>query len=444
MLLKPANTANSRQLLNETMALVLAGGRGSRLKQLTDNRAKPAVHFGGKFRIIDFVLSNCINSGIRRVGVVTQYKSHSLLCHLQSGWSFLRNQMNEFIDLLPAQQRVDEINWYRGTADAVYQNLDIIRGHGPKYVVVLAGDHIYKMDYAAMLMDHVNLGAKVTVACIEVPRSEASAFGVMAIDESRKINAFVEKPANPPSVPGKDDTSLASMGIYIFNADYLYELLQDDIKDEQSHHDFGMDVIPRVVEEGTAFAHPFSLSSVGSDPDVRPYWRDVGTIDSFWEANMDLASVKPELDIYDQHWPIWTSQAMSPPAKFVQDRNGQQGMTINSMFSGGTIVSGSFIMSSVLFTNVRVESFCTIDQAVIFPDVVIGAGCRLHRVVIDKGCVLPDGLVVGENAADDARRFQRSERGIVLVTKEMLAELRASEKALAPVQAAVRKAQAKV
>ncbi|EIS3743770.1 glucose-1-phosphate adenylyltransferase [Aeromonas hydrophila] len=423
MLLQPANTAQSRQLLNETMALVLAGGRGSRLKQLTDNRAKPAVHFGGKFRIIDFVLSNCINSGIRRVGVVTQYKSHSLLRHLQSGWSFLRYQMNEFIDLLPAQQRVDEVNWYRGTADAVYQNLDIIRDHGPKYVVVLAGDHIYKMDYAAMLLDHVNMGARVTVACIEVPRDEASAFGVMAVDGDRKINAFVEKPANPPAMPGKPDTALASMGVYIFEAEYLYQLLEEDLANPASHHDFGMDVIPRVVQEGTAYAHPFSMSCVGSCPQKRPYWRDVGTVDSFWEANMDLASVTPELDIYDQDWPIWTSQNMTPPAKFVQDRNGQHGMTINSMFAGGTIVSGSFIVSSVLFTNVRVDSFCTLDQAVIFPGVEIGPGCRLRRVVIDKGCKLPEGLVVGENACEDARRFYRSEQGIVLVTKEMLARL---------------------
>ena len=422
-MLQPANTAKARQLLNETLALVLAGGRGSRLHQLTNNRAKPAVHFGGKFRIIDFVLSNCVNSGIRRVGVVTQYKSHSLLRHLQSGWSFLRNQMNEFIDLLPAQQRVDEVNWYRGTADAVYQNLDIIRDHGPKYVVVLAGDHIYKMDYAAMLLDHVNMGARVTVACIEVPRSEASAFGVMAVNEDRKINAFVEKPANPPAMPGKADTALASMGVYIFEAEYLYQLLEEDLANEDSHHDFGMDVIPRVVKEGSAYAHPFGMSCVGNSPEQKPYWRDVGTVDSFWEANMDLASVTPELDIYDESWPIWTSQKMTPPAKFVQDQNGQHGMVINSMCAGGAIVSGSFINSSVLFANVRVDSFCTLDQTVVFPGVEIGTGCRLRRVVIDKGCKLPEGLIVGENACEDARRFYRSEQGIVLVTKDMLAKL---------------------
>lgn len=423
MRLQPADTATSRQLLNETLALVLAGGRGSRLHQLTDNRAKPAVHFGGKFRIIDFVLSNCVNSGVRRIGVVTQYKSHSLLRHLQSGWSFLRNQMNEFIDLLPAQQRIDEVNWYRGTADAVYQNLDIIRDHAPKYVVVLAGDHIYKMDYAAMLLDHVNLGARVTVSCIEVPRAEASAFGVMAVDEDRKINAFIEKPANPPAMPGKADRALASMGIYIFEAEYLYQLLEEDILDECSKHDFGMNVIPRVVREGNCYAHPFSMSCVGGHPEHPPYWRDVGTVESLWEANMDLASVTPRLDIYDENWPIWTSQKMVPPAKFVQDKNGQHGMTINSMFTGGTIVSGSFIVSSVLFTNVRIHSFCTLDQAVIFPGVEIGPGCRLRRVVIDRGCQLPGGLVVGENADEDARRFYRTPQGIVLVTKAMLARL---------------------
>jgi glucose-1-phosphate adenylyltransferase len=423
MSLQPTSTAKARQLLNETMALVLAGGRGSRLQQLTDHRAKPAVHFGGKFRIIDFVLSNCINSGLRRVGVVTQYKSHSLLRHLQSGWSFLRYQMNEFVELLPAQQRVDEVSWYRGTADAVYQNLDIIREHAPKYVVVLAGDHIYKMDYAAMLLDHVKLGAKVTVACIEVPRNEASAFGVMAIDEDRKIQRFVEKPSDPPAMPGKPDTALASMGIYIFEAEYLYQLLEEDLANEESHHDFGMDVIPWVVREGTAYAHPFSLSCVGGGQQTRPYWRDVGTVDSLWEANMDLTSVTPELDIYDQDWPIWTSQKMIPPAKFVQDDNGQHGLAINSMFAGGTIVNGSFITSSVLFPNVRVGSFCTLDQAVVFPQVEIGAGCRLRRVIIDKGCQLPEGMVIGENADEDARRFYRTEQGIVLVTKEMLARL---------------------
>lgn len=423
MLLEPSNTGKARQLLNETMALVLAGGRGSRLKQLTDSRAKPAVHFGGKFRIIDFVLSNCVNSGIRRIGVVTQYKSHSLLRHLQSGWSFMRNQMNEFIDLLPAQQRVDEVHWYRGTADAVYQNLDIIREHKPRYILVLAGDHIYKMDYASLLLDHMRLGGKVTVGCIEVPRSEASAFGVMGVDGDRKINTFVEKPADPPAMPDKPEMSLASMGIYVFDAEYLYQLLEEDIQDECSHHDFGMNVIPKVVQQGVAFAHPFGLSCVGCSEGSRPYWRDVGTVDSFWEANMDLASVVPELDVYDQHWPIWTSRSMMPPAKFVQDRNGQHGMTINSLFSGGTIVSGSFITSSVLFTNVRVHSFCTLDQTVIFPGVEVGTGCRLRRVVVDKGCVLPDGLVVGENADEDARRFYRSEQGIVLVTRDMLEQL---------------------
>ncbi|MGY6039106.1 glucose-1-phosphate adenylyltransferase [Aeromonas sp. AE23HZ002T15] len=423
MLLSPNNTAKSRQLLNETMALVLAGGRGCGLHQLTDSRALPAVHFGGKFRIIDFVLSNCVNSGIRRIGVITQYKSHSLLRHLQSGWSFLRYQMHEFIELMPAQQRVDEVHWYRGTADAVYQNLDIIREHAPKYVVVLAGDHIYKMDYTAMLLDHVKLGARVTVASIEVPRQEASAFGVMTQGEDRRIESFIEKPAQPAPMPGRPDSALASMGLYIFNADYLYQLLEADLADPHSHHDFGRDVIPKAVREGVAYAHPFADSCVGASAQQRPYWRDVGTLDALWEANMDLTSVTPELDVYDQDWPIWTSQKMLPPAKFVQDRHGQHGMVINSQLAGGTIVNGSFILDSVLFPNVRVDSCCTLEQAVIFPQVEIGAGCRLHRVIIDKGCTLPEGLVVGENADEDSRRFHRTGQGVVLVTREMLARL---------------------
>lgn len=414
----------ARQLPNRAVALVLAGGRGSRLKALTDHRAKPGVYFGGKFRIIDFALSNCINSGIRRIGVITQYKSHSLMRHLQRGWSFLRNEMNEFVDVLPAQQRVDEEHWYRGTADAIYQNLDILRTYRSDYVVVLAGDHIYKMDYSRMLVDHVLLGAEVTVACIEVPRKEASAFGVMAIGEDRKISAFVEKPADPPAMPGKDDVSLASMGIYIFNTAYLERLLEEDIKLEGSTHDFGKDLIPKAVGEGKAFAHPFGLSCVLEDQNAQPYWRDVGTVDAYWEANLDLASVTPELDVYDEAWPIWTLQEQLPPAKFVQDRNGSHGMTLNSLVSGGCIVSGSLVINSVLFSQVRVHSFCTIDSAVILPQVTIGRGSRLRRCVIDRGCEIPENLIVGENADDDARRFYRSEGGVTLITKDMLAKLK--------------------
>ena len=410
-------------LVRRTIALVLAGGRGSRLKQLTDRRAKPAVYFGGKFRIVDFALSNCVNSGIRRIGVITQYKSHSLLRHLQRGWSFLRAELNEMVDLLPAQQRVDEEHWYRGTADAIYQNIDIIQSSNPEFVVVLAGDHVYKMDYSLMLADHVASGAGCTVGCIEVPRAEASAFGVMAVNEERTIIEFVEKPANPPAMPGNDAVSLASMGIYIFNAKYLYELLDADIADASSSHDFGKDVIPRVVKEGRAIAHPFSMSCVSSTPDAAPYWRDAGTIDAFWEANLDLASVTPELDIYDTNWPIWTSQRQLPPAKFVQDAEGKHGQTINTMVSGGCIVSGSVVSNSVLFSSVRVHSYCVIDQAVLLPEVTIGRGCRLSRVVVDRGCSLPDGLVIGEDPVADAERFERTDNGVVLVTRDMLARL---------------------
>ncbi|WP_028455772.1 glucose-1-phosphate adenylyltransferase [Chitinilyticum litopenaei] len=413
----------ARQLPNKSVALVLAGGRGSRLKALTDHRAKPAVYFGGKFRIIDFALSNCLNSGIRRIGVITQYKSHSLLRHMQRGWSFLRAELNEFVDLLPAQQRVDEEHWYRGTADAVYQNLDIVRTYKSEYVVILAGDHIYKMDYSRMLLDHVEKGGKCTVACIEVPRNEASAFGVMAVNADRQITAFVEKPADPPAMPGNEDISLASMGIYIFNTDYLAQLLEDDIRNPDSSHDFGKDLIPKIVSQGEAYAHPFGLSCVQSDESGAPYWRDVGTVDAYHAANLDLASVTPELDMYDRDWPIHSYQEQLPPAKFVQDRNGSHGMTLNSLVSGGCIVSGSLVLNSVLFSKVRVHSFCTIDSAVILPDVTIGRSCRLRRVVIDRSCEIPDGMVIGENAEEDARRFYRSENGVVLVTRDMLAKL---------------------
>ena len=413
----------THQLVRHTVALILAGGRGSRLKQLTDTRAKPAVYFGGKFRIIDFALSNCLNSGIRRMAVVTQYKSHSLLRHLQRGWSFLRAELNEMVDLLPAQQRAGEEHWYRGTADAIFQNMDIIRSSKPKYIVILAGDHVYKMDYSIMLKDHAAFEAGCTVGCIEVPRAEAGAFGVMAIDASRQITAFVEKPADPPPMPGNDAVSLASMGIYIFDADYLYQLLNDDLANPQSEHDFGKNVIPRAVADGRALAHPFGLSCVSRDKEAESYWRDVGTIDAFWSANLDLASTVPELDIYDTDWPIWTYQRQLPPAKFVPDKDGNHGIYANTVVSGGCIVSGSNVAHSVLFSEVRVHSDCYIDQAVMLPDVTVHRHCRLRKVVIDRGCVIPEGLVVGEDAALDAQRFERSEGGVVLITREMLSRL---------------------
>lgn len=418
----PVDLASSFDLPKRAVALVLAGGRGSRLKNLTDRRAKPAVYFGGKFRIIDFALSNCLNSGIRRIGVITQYKSHSLLRHLQRGWAFLKVEMNEFVDLLPAQQRVDEESWYRGTADAVFQNLDIIDGYDADFIVVLAGDHIYKMNYALMLADHVAHGRPCTVGCIEVPKAEATAFGVMATDDSRLITDFVEKPADPPTMPGRPDTSLASMGIYIFDAKYLFEALRHDMADPASSHDFGKDIIPRAVAQRNAVAHPFGLSCVGTRPGQQPYWRDVGTIDAYWDANIDLTATDPLLNLYDTRWPIWTYQPQLPPAKFVHNLAHRRGMAIESMVSGGCIVSGR-TWRTLLFSNVRVHSYAQVDWSVLLPDVEVGRHARLSRVVVDRGCVIPEGMVIGEDPADDARRFLRTDNGITLVTREMLARL---------------------
>jgi glucose-1-phosphate adenylyltransferase len=409
-------------LPKRAVALVLAGGRGSRLKHLTDRRAKPAVYFGGKFRIVDFALSNCLNSGVRRIGVITQYKSHSLLRHLQRGWAFLKSEMNEFVDLLPAQQRLDESSWYRGTADAVWQNMDIIDGYRADYVIVLAGDHIYKMNYALMLADHVDKAREVTVGCFPVRREEASDFGVMAIDERNNILEFLEKPPNPPGMPGRPDMSLASMGIYIFNAAYLRQELERDIADPASNHDFGKDIIPHAVRNGCAVAHPFSLSCVTTHPGDEPYWRDVGTIDAYWDANIDLTATVPRLDLYDTRWPIWTYQPQLPPAKFVHNTGDRRGSAIESLVSGGCIISGK-VFRSVLFSSVRVHSHAHVDWAVVLPGVHIGRGARLNRVVVDRGCEIPDGMVIGEDAEADARRFYRSEKGITLVTRDMLAAL---------------------
>jgi len=412
------------QLARRTFVFVLAGGRGSRLMQLTERRTKPAVYFGGKFRIIDFTLSNCINSGLRRIGVVTQYKSHSLLRHIQSGWSFLRSELNESVELMPAQQRVDETQWYSGTADAVFQNLDIIRGErAPLYVLVLAGDHVYKMDYSIMLADHVQHGLGVTVGSLEVPRDEASAFGVMAVDDERRIAAFVEKPADPPSLPGQPDRCLASMGIYVFTAEYLYRVLEEDAARTDSTHDFGKDIIPKAVAEGQALAHSFSMSCVPLPSGAPPYWRDVGTVDAFWAANLDLTSVQPDLDMYDPDWPIWTYQQQLPPAKFVHDLDGRRGTAVNSLVSGGCIVSGAHVSKSVLFSSVGVHSYAKVSESVVLPDAVIQRGCRLHKVVVDRRCVLPEGLVVGEDPQADAQRFHRTPSGVVLITREMLAKL---------------------
>jgi glucose-1-phosphate adenylyltransferase len=411
------------RLTRRALALVLAGGRGSRLKQLTDRRAKPAVFFGGKFRIIDFALSNCLNSGVRRICVLTQYKAHSLLRHLQMGWSFLRPEMNEFLDLLPAQQRLDEATWYRGTADAVYQNFDIFRAADPEYFVVLAGDHIYKMDYSNMLQDHVDKGADCTVACVEVPIEEASGFGVMAVDSSMRIVDFLEKPKNPPEIVGRPGRALASMGVYVFSAEFLYAELERDHRDGTSSHDFGKDVIPHLVSRGRAVAHSFEESCVKTTPEAEAYWRDVGTIDSYWSANIDLVTPVPSLDIYDRNWPIWTYQQQLPPAKFVFDDDDRRGMAVDSMVSGGCVISGATVRGSLLFSNCRVNSHARTSGAVLLPEVEVGRRARLTNVVVDRGCHIPEDLVIGEDPEFDARRFDRSDQGIVLVNADMLAAL---------------------
>lgn len=411
------------QPVRQTIALVLAGGRGSRLQALTEHCAKPAVPFGGKFRIIDFVLSNCLNSGVHRIGVLTQYKSHSLMRHVQHGWSFLRNEFNEFIDLLPAQQRIDEESWYRGTADAVYQNLDILRSHRASYILVLAGDHVYKMDYASLIADHVEQGAPCTVACIVVPLAEASAFGVMTVDATRRITRFEEKPSQPQAMPGQPDQALASMGVYVLNAEYLFAALEADVKNPTSSRDFGKDLIPAMVARGDAVAHSFDLSCVKTSPEAPSYWRDVGTVDAYWAANIDLTAITPELDLYDQAWPIWTYQPTLPSAKFVFDDDGRRGMAVDSLVSGGCIVSGSEVRRSVLFSGVRVHSFSSVEEAVILPGADIGRHCRLRKVVIDEGCRIPAGMTIGFDASADAQRFYRSPLGVVLVTSAMLAAL---------------------
>jgi glucose-1-phosphate adenylyltransferase len=412
-----------QRLSQRAIALVLAGGRGSRLHHLTDRRAKPAVFFGGKFRIIDFVLSNCINSGIRRIAVLTQYKAHSLLRHLQMGWSFLRPEMNEFLDLLPAQQRLDEATWYRGTADAVYQNFDIFRAARPEYFVVLAGDHVYKMDYAHMLARHVESGADCSVACIDVPIEQGSEFGIVDVDASGKIRNFLEKPKNPPSMPGRPDRALASMGVYVFTADFLYAELERDTRDPGSSHDFGKDVIPNLVSRGLAAAHNFEESCVKTTSDAEPYWRDVGTIDAYWAANLDLCSPLPSLDIYDVNWPIWTYQQQLPPAKFVFDDEDRRGMAVDSMVSGGCIISGAHVSRSLLFSVCRVNSHARTREAVLLPEVEIGRYARLTKVIVDRGCTIPAGLVIGEDPVLDAQRFHRSEGGVVLVTSDMVGAL---------------------
>ena len=413
----------SAPLSRHAMAYVLAGGRGSRLFELTDIRAKPAVYFGGKFRIIDFALSNALNSGIRRIAVATQYQAHSLIRHLQRGWNFFRPERNETFDILPASQRGSEEKWYLGTADAVFRNLDIIRDYETRFVVVLAGDHIYKMDYEPMLQQHVEQGADVTVACIEVPRLSATGFGVMRVDAKDRIVDFLEKPANPPAMPGDPESALASMGVYVFDTKFLAEVLRQDAADPNSSHDFGKDIIPRLVKEAKAVAHPFSRSAIRPSSGAAPYWRDVGTIDSYFAANIDLTEVVPDLDLYDRNWPVWTYSEMNAPAKFVHDYPGRRGSATASLVSGGCVVSGSSIWRSLLFNDVRVNSYSSVELTVALPGVHIGRSVRVRNVIIDRGVRLPEGLVVGEDPVADARHFRRSEGGVCLITQKMIDQL---------------------
>ncbi|MFE8032736.1 glucose-1-phosphate adenylyltransferase [Thiohalocapsa marina] len=407
------------RLTRDTLALILAGGRGARLHELTQRRTKPAVPFGGKFRIVDFPLSNCVNSGIRRIGVLTQYKAHSLILHIQKGWGFLRGEFGEFVELWPAQQRVTETAWYTGTADAVFQNLDIISNHDPAYILVLAGDHVYKMDYGAMIAHHVESGADMTVGCIEVDAARARDFGVMRVDAAGRVCAFVEKPAQPPTIPGRDDLALASMGIYVFNRDLLFDALVRDADTEGSAHDFGKDLIPLLVAGSRVMAYPFRDPLTGE----QSYWRDVGTLDAFWEANLELIGVTPPLNLYDNSWPIWTYQEQLPPAKFVFDEDDRRGMAVDSMVSGGCIVSGAMVRHSLVFSSVRVNSYASVTDSVLLPNVQIGRHCRVRRAIVDRWCTLEEGTRIGYDPdADRAAGYRVTASGITLVTPDMLGQ----------------------
>ncbi len=412
-------------LARDAMAYVLAGGRGSRLMELTDRRAKPAVYFGGMSRIVDFALSNAINSGIRRIGVATQYKAHSLIRHMQRAWNFMRPERNESFDILPASQRIDELHWYEGTADAVYQNIDIIESYAPRYMVILAGDHIYKMDYELMLQQHVNSGADVTVGCLVVPRKDATGFGVMHVDANDTITAFVEKPKDPPGIPGNPDMALASMGIYVFETRFLFDQLRRDAADPESKRDFGGDIIPYIVRHGKAVAHRLTDSCIRAADEIEEYWRDVGTLDAYFEANLDLTDVVPKLDMYDRDWRIWTDQIVASPAKFVHDEEGRRGRAISSLVSQDCIVSGATAWRSLLFTGVKMGSFSACEEAVILPYCNIGRHAQLKRVIIDSGVRIPEGLVVGEDPELDARRFRRTDNGVCLITRPMIERLEA-------------------
>jgi glucose-1-phosphate adenylyltransferase len=416
----------TKRLTQRSMVFVLAGGRGSRLKELTDRRVKPAVPFGGKARIIDFALSNAMNSGIRKMAIATQYKAHSLIRHVQRGWNFLGAARNEFIDVLPASQRGGTESWYKGTADAVTQNIDIVDSYGVDYVIILAGDHIYKMDYEIMLRQHVESAADVTVGCLTVPRMEAAAFGVMDTDKDGRITSFLEKPADPPGMPEDPDKALASMGIYVFDWKFLRDLLQKDALDTNSSNDFGNDLIPEIVKNGKAMAHRFDDSCV-RDEGAPAYWKDVGTVDAFWQAHIDLTNFTPELDLWDSNWPIWTYNESVPPAKFIHDERDRRGMAISSMVSGGCIISGTEVRNSCLFTNVHTNSYAVLDHAVLLPNVVVNRSARLRQVVIDGGVIIPEGLVVGEDPSEDAKWFRVTDRGTTLITQDMLDAKAAAE-----------------
>lgn len=415
--------AGTSSSMRRTLALVLAGGRGTRLKQLTERRSKPALFFGGDFRIIDFTLSNCVNSGVRRIGVITQYNAHSLQRHVRSSLSFLRAEMNESVTLIPGQTQLHGQQAYCGTADAIYQNLSYVRSNQPDYVLVLAGDHIYQMDYSVMLDDHVKNGAQCTIGCAVVSRDEASAYGVMAVNANHRIVEFVEKPMDPPGRPDNPDSCLVSMGIYVFNAQYLYRLLAEDAANSTSSHDFGKDIIPRTVEAGVARAHPFSQSCVKAPWKSDAYWRDVGTIDAFWAANLEIASGEAALDVDSARWPIWTHRPPLAAPQRLRGVRGEYARVVNTMLSGGSVVAGSTVSNSLLFPRARVNACSRVEQAVLLPDVTVGHGCVLKRVVVDRGCRLPQGLVVGENPELDARRFERTANGVVLVTRAMLSRL---------------------
>jgi glucose-1-phosphate adenylyltransferase len=416
----PGHSIDMNYALKHTMALVLAGGRGTRLMDLTDEEAKPAIPFGGKYRIVDFPLSNCLNSGIRRISVLTQYKAHTLIHHIQRGWGFLRAELGEFVELWPATQQTPEQTWYIGTADAVFQNLKNIEDYAPNYILVLAGDHVYKQDYSLMLADHIESGAEATVACVAVPRMSATAFGVVDVDDKGWITGFLEKPADPPAIPGRDDSAYASMGIYVFDAKFLIDQLHHERAVDHSTHDFGKDVLPRIVEHHKVYAHDYGRSCVKMPGSEEPYWRDVGTLDAYWAANMDLVSVNPQLDLYDDDWPIWTYQQQRPSAKFVFDDDERRGIAVDSCVSSGCIVSGGYVARSFLYNNVRVNSFSEVEDSVLLPNVDVGRHCKLQKAIVDSNCRLPAGLIIGEDPEADAKRFHRTSGGVTLVTQAML------------------------